>query len=147
MSTPSPSPTVHGRPLLAVRLGLLAVASAACLVVSAFHFGLTASIAGATLVEPAVLPAAIVEGAIGIALAVALGAWLTSLAWARTATIGAYAFGIVGFLIGITAVARDRGLQTPFNVGVHVAVFPLLLAGLALEALAGRMRRGRPTAG
>ncbi len=125
-----------------VRLALLPAISLACLVASAFHWGLTLSVAGAVLEEPPIFPAAVVEGLIGIAFALSFAASVAGRAWARPAVLAGYVLGITGFLIGITAVARDADLQTPFNVAVHAAVFPLLLVGFALELEAGRAGGG-----
>jgi hypothetical protein len=132
-------------PLRAVRLALLIVTSAACLVASAVHLGLTIDVGGLRLGEPTIVAAGIVEGAIGIGLAVAAIALATGRPWARQAIVAAYLAGIVGFLIGITFVARNAAIQTPFNVGVHAGVLPLLVIGSALELVAIRSEQARPT--
>jgi hypothetical protein len=135
-------------PLAAGRLAILLVTAAACLTASAFHAGLTLVVGSATLAEPALPPAAIVEGAIGILLAASLLAQLATRSWARQLTLNAYVVGVLGFALGIAIVTRNPGIQTPFNVGVHVAVFPLLVIGLALEVFAWRRETSgrRPSA-
>ncbi len=133
------------RPLRAARLGLLAVTSAACLVASAFHAGLTIRVGPLALAEPPILPAAIVEGTIGLALAFAIGSVLARRPWAPQAVLSAYALGIIGFVVGIAVLARNPDMQTPFNVAVHAGVFPLLLVGFAIEAVALRADPSRRT--
>ena len=146
---PRPSGTVDDHPpFWSARLALLVVTAVACLTASAFHAGLTLPLGSLTLAEPAILPAALVEGAIGILLAASAVAQWTRQRWARQLTLNAYIVGIVGFAVGIAIVLRNPDLQTSFNVSVHAGVFPLLLVGLELEIAAGRRdaSRGREAA-
>lgn len=127
-----PAPTRPTGGVRALMLALLVVTAVACLLASALHFGLSISVGSLRLAEPPIFAAAIVEGVIGIALSVATGASLVRAAWAREAALAAYTLGVLGFVVGITIVLRNPGLQTPFNVAVHAGVFPLLVTGLVL---------------
>jgi hypothetical protein len=111
---------------------LLIATAAACLGASVVHLGILGIVADVGGGGRADLAAGIVEGAIGIAQTVAAAAVLARRPWARRAALVAYLFGIFGFLVGVIAVRRSVGLQTPFNVAVHAAVLPLLIVGLAL---------------
>ncbi len=127
----------------ATDLALLIVPAVLCLGASAVHFGLGVSLGPFTLAEPPLLPAALVEGAIGLGLLLAAAAGMAGLGWYREAAIGAFAFGILGFLVGITALVRSPGLQTPFNVGVHAVVLPVLVVGLAVVLVTPQGTRAR----
>lgn len=112
--------------------GLALIIALACLVASALHFGATLTVESTRIAEPPVLAAAIVEGAIGIAMLVVAAAIGARRSWAWNAALGGYLFGIGGFLVGILALVRSPGLRTPFNVAVHAGVLPLLLLGVLL---------------
>ncbi len=131
-------PTRHAILLRAARSSLLVVTSIACLLASSLHLGLTIDLGGLRLAEPTLLAAGIVEGAIGLALAASGVALATGWRAAHRAIVAAYAFGVVGFLIGISFVVRDPDIQTPFNVGVHAAILPLLVLGSVLELASRR---------
>jgi hypothetical protein len=135
------APAVDRAPFFALRLTILVVTAAGCLVASAFHAGLTLPIGSVTLAEHPIAPAAVVEGVIGLLLAASAVAQATGQRWARQLTLNAYLIGIAGFILGIAIVVRTPEIQTPFNVGVHLGIFPLLIAGLLLELAAWRGER------
>lgn len=122
-------------PLVAVRTLVLAAASAACLVASAVHAGLTIAIGPLVVAEPPLPAASIVEGAIGACLAIAVAVAIARSDRTRDVTLATTAFGSLGFILGILFVVRNPGIQTPFNVGVHAGVLPLILVGLVLTVL------------
>lgn len=117
----------------AVIVGLQLVSAVACAVASALHAGLHLAIGALALSERPIAAASIVEGAIAVALAFAAWAALSRQTWAALAATGALGFGVAGFVLGLTIVASNPSMQTPFNVGVHVTVLPLLAIGLVLS--------------
>ncbi len=113
-------------------VGLAALIALACLVASTLHFGAVFTLGTTRIAEPPVLAAAIVEGAIGIAMIVVMAAAFARRPWAWNAAVAGFLFGIGGFAVGIMALVRNPGLRTGFNVAVHAGVIPLLVLGLAL---------------
>ena len=125
------------RPALRSALaGLAALIALACLAASGLHAGVVVALGSIRVAEPPVLAAAVVEGAIGIAMLVVAGAAFTRRPWAWTAATAGYLFGIGGFMVGILALLRSPDLRTGFNVAVHAGVLPLLVLGLALTLTA-----------
>jgi hypothetical protein len=120
----------YAGPLL--RIELVAVA-ATFFVFAAFH--------AAGVVEPRIVPAAIVESLCGVSLALAAGAALLRTTWAWPAAVAANAFSAAGVLLGISVQARGGG-GTELNFVYHRAVLAVLLASLVL-LLAGRIRGAR----
>src|SRR5438477_218190 len=88
---------------------LLPVESATFLVAALLHLGVPISIGVAELSEPRIIPATIVEGAIGVALGVSAVAAIRRRPWARPAAIAASIFSIGGVLLGMTALALGWG--------------------------------------
>lgn len=120
-------------PWARVALGALIVVNAvAFLGASIVHFGVPIPLGITTLADVTILPAGIVEGAIGIAFVVAAAAVLARRDWAWSETVGAHVFGILGVLIGLSVTLRDPGDSSSANFQFHVAVLPVLVAGLVL---------------
>jgi hypothetical protein len=117
-------------------VGLAAVIALACLVASTLHFGAVFTLGSTHIAEPPVLAAAMVEGAIGIAMIAVAAAALVHRRWAWNASIVGYLLAIGGFAVGIMALVRNPVLRTGFNVAVHAGVLPLLVLGLALTLTA-----------
>ena len=105
---------------------LMAVEAVSLAVASGLHLG--GSVHGrSSSFDPDA--AGIAEAVIGVVLAVAAVALLRGGIRARTVAIGANAFALLGFLIGISETAR--GGRIP-DIAYHATVIPLLVAGLVL---------------
>ena len=106
------------------------------------HLGVRIPLGFAVVEEPVILPATIVEGLCGAALAVAAFTVLTRRNGAWTVAIAAHAFALGGVLLGITALAVGAGPLTELNTIYHrvmvvtlVAVLGLLLSPAGRSAL------------
>ncbi|MCI0393546.1 MAG: hypothetical protein L0332_31690 [Chloroflexi bacterium] len=73
--------------------------------------------------EPRILPAAIVEGLIGLVFAASAYAVFAHQSWARLATMAAHALAIGGTLLGVVAMALGPGLGTEANKIFHWVMF------------------------
>ena len=73
------------------------------------HLGWRIPLGFTVLAEPRILPATVVEGLCGLALAVAAIAVFTSMSWAWTAAFAAHAFALGGVLLGVSALALGAG--------------------------------------
>jgi len=96
------------------------------------HLGLRVPLEFAALEEPRILPATVVEGLCGLALAVAAYVALVRAGWAWTAAFAANAFALGGVLLGIVALAFDAGPSTELNTIYHCVMVVALVAVLAL---------------
>jgi hypothetical protein len=109
--------------------------------VEAATFGLAAFLhLGVTSIEPAIVPAAVVESLAGAGLAASAYGLLTRRAWAQPVTLAAYAFAIGGVLLGMGALAAGRGPRTDLNEAYHRIVLSALLAGVLLQIWLQRIR-------
>lgn len=104
------------------------------LAASLLHLGARIPLGFTVLEEPRIVPAAIVEGLAGLALAVSAYAIFTSMTWARPVALVAQAFALSGVLLGIWALAMGGGPRTELNDLYHRLILLALLAGLALLA-------------
>ena len=111
---------------------LVTVVAATFLVASPIHLGLRIPLGFATLAEPRILPAAVVEGACGLVLLVAAWGLFARKRWAWTAAIVAQLFALAGVALGIFALAMGRGPTTTTNFIYHRVIAVALVAGLAL---------------
>jgi hypothetical protein len=125
--------TRHARLAACVR-GLTALDAATFLVGSIAHLGGEIPLGVATLAEPRIGPATIVEGLCGLALATSAWAQFTRRPWAWAATIGAHAVALGGVLLGMGALAAGRGPRTQLNDAYHLTMVTVLSGTLALLA-------------
>ena len=132
-------------PAVRVATEILVVGNgAAFLVASVIHFGVQIPLGFATLADVSILPAAIAEGVIGLALAAAGAAVLARWTWAWTGTLAAYLLGIVGVLIGLGVSVTDSGDSSRANLLFHLTILPVLVVGLVLLATgSGQTALGR----
>ena len=96
------------------------------------HLGGRLPLGFAALEEPRILPATVVEGLCGLALAVAAFAVLSRTSWAWTAALAANAFALGGVLLGMAALAVGAGPSTELNTIYHRVMVVALVAILAL---------------
>ena len=102
----------------------------------------------AGIVEPVIIPAAVVEGLISLFLAVSAYALFARSAWAWPAATFAHAFTIAGILVGITALAFGAGPTTGANYIYHRVMLAVAAAALVvLLTPIGRAALGRGNPG
>lgn len=139
-------PTTYRTNGVSTAIGVLSAVYAATFFLGALlHLGVTIPLGFMVLDEPRILPATIVEGLCGIALAVAAFAVFTRRNEAWTIALAAHAFALGGVLLGITALAVGAGPSTELNTIYHrvmvvglVAVLALLLSSTGRTALRRR---------
>lgn len=127
-------PTTRHARLAAFVRGLTALDAATFCVGSVAHLGGEIPLGVATLAEPRIVPATIVEGLCGLALATSAWAQFTRRPWAWAATVGAHAVALGGVLLGMGALAAGRGPRTPLNDTYHLTMVAVLSGTLALLA-------------
>src|SRR5215210_493677 len=126
-------PTIHRRNGVATTVGVLSAIYAATFFCGALlHLGVRIPLGVAVLVEPTIIPATVVEGLCGLALAIAALAVFTHKSWAWTAAFTAHAFALGGVLLGITALAVGAGPSTELNTIYHRVMVVALVAVLTL---------------
>jgi hypothetical protein len=126
-------PTIHRRNGVATAVGVLSAIYAATFFCGALlHAGVQIPLGLVVLAEPTIIPATIVEGLCGLALAVAAFAVFTYKSSAWTAAFAAHAFALGGVLLGITALAIGAGPSTELNTIYHRVMVVALVAVLAL---------------
>jgi len=96
------------------------------------HLGWRIPLGFTVLSEPRILPATVVEGLCGLALAVAVSAVLTHVSWAWTAAFAAHSFALGGVLLGMGALAVGAGPSTDLNAIYHRVMLVALVAVLTL---------------
>lgn len=96
------------------------------------HLGWRVPPGFAALEEPRIIPATVVEGLCGLALAFASCAMLARSGWAWTAALAANAFALGGVLLGIVALAVGAGPSTELNTIYHRVMVVALVAVLGL---------------
>jgi hypothetical protein len=139
-------PTTYRTNGVSTAIGVLSAVYATTFFLGALlHLGVTIPLGFTVLDEPGILPATIVEGLCGIALAVAAFAVFTRRNGAWTIALAAHAFALGGVLLGITALAFGAGPSTELNTIYHrvmvvglVAVLALLLSSTGRTALRRR---------
>lgn len=111
---------------------LIVVDAVSFLGASIIHFGISIPLGLAVLSDVPILPAAIVEGAIGIAFVLAAAAVFTRQGWAWSGTLGAHLFGILGVLVGLSVTLRNPDGTSTGNFWFHLIILPVLVAGILL---------------
>lgn len=142
--------TIHRRNGVEKAIGVLSAVYAATFFLGALlHLGVGIPLGFAVIEEPVILPATIVEGLCGTALAVAAFAVLARRDGAWTVATAAHAFALGGVSLGIFALAVGAGPSTELNTIYHrvmvvalVAVLGLLLSPAGRRAL---HRAGSPS--
>src|SRR5215204_4976794 len=105
--------TIHRRDGIAKAIGILSAVYATTFFFGALlHLGVKIPLGFAVVEEPVILPATIVEGLCGTALAVAAFAVLARRELAWPIALAAHAFALGGVLLGITALALGAGPST-----------------------------------
>jgi hypothetical protein len=140
-------PDIYRRNGIATAIGILSAVYAATFFFGALlHLGVRVPLGFAVVEEPVILPATIVEGLCGVALAVAAFAVLTRRELAWPIALAAHAFALGGVLLGITALALGAGPSTELNSVYHRVMVVALVAVLALLlSPAGRSALRRAT--
>ncbi len=118
---------------VATTVGILSAVYAVTFLFGALlHLGGRVPLGFGTLQEPRILPATVVEGLCGLALAVAAFTVLTRSGWAWTAALAANTFALGGVLLGMAALAVGAGPSTELNTIYHRVMVVALVAVLAL---------------
>jgi hypothetical protein len=126
-------PTIHRRSSVAMAVGILSALYAFTFFVGALlHLGWRIPLGFTVLAEPRILPATVVEGLCGLALAVAAVTVFASMTWAWTAAFAAHSFSLGGVLLGVGALAVGAGPSTELNAIYHRVMLVALVAVLAL---------------
>ena len=126
-------PDIHRRNGIATAIGILCAVCAATFFFGALlHLGVRVPLGFAVVEEPVILPATIVEGLCGTALAIAAITVLARRNGAWTVATAAHAFALGGVLLGITALAVGAGPSTDLNTVYHRVMVVALVAVLAL---------------
>lgn len=139
-------PTIRRRTSIGTAVGILSALYALTFFVGALlHLGWRIPLGFAVLAEPRILPAAVVEGLCGLALAAAAIALFANSGRAWTAAFAAHAIALGGVLLGVTALALGAGPGTNLNTTYHRVMLVALVAVLALLlSPAGRTTLRRP---
>jgi len=125
--------TIHQRSGIATTIGILSAVYAATFFLGALlHLGIKVPLGFAVVEEPVILPATIVEGLCGTALAVAAFAVLAQRNGAWTVAAAAHAFALGGVCLGMVALAVGAGPSTELNTVYHRVMVVALVAVLAL---------------
>lgn len=114
---------------------VMLVEAATFLLFASLHLGLQVPLGFATLAEPPIQPATIVETVCGLALA---GAGITVLLGSRRgwlAAVAAHLVSVAGVTLGIVALNAGRGPRTASNDAYHLAILTALAVGLVLLAM------------
>ena len=126
--------TIQGRATVAAVVGVLvALYAVTFLLGTVLHLGVRIPLGFVVLAEPRIVPATIVEGLCGIALAVSAYAVFTRRTWAWAVTT-AHVFTPSGVLLGMAALAIGAGPRTESNDIYHRVMLVVLVAGLAFLA-------------
>ena len=125
--------TIHPRNGTTMAIGILSAVYAATFFCGALlHLGWRVPLGFTVVDEPGILPATIVEGLCGTALAVAAFAVFARRNGAWAVATAAHAFALGGVLLGITALAVGAGPSTALNTIYHRVMVVALVAVLAL---------------
>ncbi len=124
---------------VAIRI-LVVIDTVIFLLAALFHLGLPNFTGIATLSLPPILPAAIVEGSIGIIFAITILALFTHRTWARNLALFAHGYALLGVFVGILTLsgvfsAVRGGEIRPVvsnDIYYHIVMLLLIIPGLAL---------------
>jgi hypothetical protein len=122
-------------PIRRVAAGVMLVEAATFLVAASLHRGFQIPLGFATLAEPMIGPASIVETTCGLALAAAAVTVLSRSRWGWLTAIGAHLLSAGGVLLGIVALNAGRGPRTASNDAYHLTILTALVIGLVLLAM------------
>jgi hypothetical protein len=126
-------PPIHRQNGVTTAIGMLSAVYAATFFCGALlHLGWRIPLGFTVVDEPGILPATIVEGLCGTALAVAAFAVFARRNGAWAVATAAHAFALGGVLLGITALAVGAGPSTDLNTVYHRVMVVALVAVLAL---------------
>ncbi len=117
---------------------LLALEAAIFLMAAFLHTGTPIPLGFATLREPAILPARIVETSCGLFLVFAAWSIFTAKSWAWGTALASQIFAICGVLLGIVALSLGRGPRTLSNDIYHRIMLVMLASGITLLYLTRR---------
>lgn len=110
------------------------------------HLGLRIPLGFATLHQPRVIPATVVEMLCGIGLMIAGVALLTHQPWSWGAAIASQAITLAGFTLGVFATAHNPGSQDPVNNAYHRTMLVLVILGLITSITMYRRGHGHARA-
>jgi hypothetical protein len=99
------------------------------------HQGVEIPLGVATLSEPVILPATIVETLIGFCMVASAWGLFTKADWEWEMTVGAHGFGIFGVTLGIIALAAGGGPDTTLNSYYHRIILVVMIAMLVVLLL------------
>lgn len=119
-----------GRTATRAYAAVLALIGASFALGSLLHAGVSLHLAGATLQEPRIVGAQVVEGLCAVVFWVAAVAVATWGAGAGRAVRGAHLVGICGVLVGMAALSAGRGPRTESNDLYHVDVLAAMVLTL-----------------
>ncbi|HET9017199.1 MAG TPA: hypothetical protein VFN57_16465 [Thermomicrobiaceae bacterium] len=125
---------------LALFGALLVGEALACLFFATAHLGHPLSLGFATVSEPRLLPATVVEALCGVVLGLSGGALLAGRARVLGYALAAQIFSLCGFLLGLFATLHGNG-SDPINDDFHRVMLPLFALGILVTVAA--VRRGR----
>jgi hypothetical protein len=118
---------------VATAVGVLAVFEAVVFFLGALlHLGVQIPVGFGVVMEPRILPAAIVEGLIGLFCTVSAYAVLAHRSWAWMAAIVAHAGAVAGILLGMIALAIGAGPRTELNDIYHRVMLLVAVTALIL---------------
>jgi hypothetical protein len=123
--------------LTALRI-LLVLEAAIFLMAACLHTGTPIPLGFATVREPAILPARIVETSCGVFLAFAAWSIFTARTWAWGTALASQIFAICGVVLGIVALSLGRGPRTLSNDIYHRIMSVMLVCGIVLLYLTRR---------
>ncbi len=111
---------------------LVVVQAVIYLLAASLHLGLQTPLAAINL--PPILPAAIVEGSIGIFMVVVAVALFTRRPWAWTTTLVAHSYALLGVLVGVltlSGVFSGGPASTSHDIYYHMIMLLLIAFGIA----------------
>ncbi len=99
------------------------------------HLGVRARLGSLVLAVPnAILPAAIVETILGLAVAANLMALMRGNRGSKTITVGVHLFMLVGVSLGMVALAIRVGPPPSLDWNIHYVMLAGIAAGMVLSA-------------
>jgi hypothetical protein len=104
------------------------------LIASALHRGVQIPLGIATLAEPMIGPASIVETTCGVVLGIAAVTVLGGSRWGWLSSVAAHLISAGGVVLGIVALNAGRGPRTTSNDAYHLTILTALVIGLVLLA-------------
>jgi hypothetical protein len=96
-------------------------------VMAVAHMGRPLTAGFASLSEPRIVPATIVEAACGAVLLLAAFALFAARSWSRNMALAAHILAVCGVLLGMAALAAGRGPRTATNDIYHRLILFVLL--------------------